>query len=73
MGFWDFLSGDDNSDAKINSLIGSIHKMSNLADALIPSQQVAINQLIKINNENTERINKIEQHLKEKMENAGKI
>jgi len=68
MGFWDFLSGDDNSDAKINSLIGSIHKLSNLADSLIPSQQIAINKLIEMNNSNTERINKIEQHLKEKME-----
>jgi hypothetical protein len=59
---------DENSEPRINSLIGSISKLTNLADALIPSQQVAINRLIEINNSNTERINKIEKHLKEKME-----
>ena len=68
MGIWDKILGEDNSEAKINSLIGSIHKLSNLADSLIPSQQVAINKLIEINNSNTERINKIEQFLKEKEE-----
>lgn len=70
MGLKDWIMGEeDNSAERINSLIGSIHKLSNLADSLIPSQQIAINRLVEINNANTERINKIEKYLKEKAEN----
>lgn len=69
MGFFDKIFGDEDSEARINSLIGSNHKLTDLVSLIMTNHQNTLNRLVETNNNLSAEIEKIKKYLKEREQN----
>jgi hypothetical protein len=67
MGLLDkLLGGDDDSEARVNSLIGSNHKLTDMVSTLLTTQQQTLNRVVEKYNRLNEEVETIKKYLREK-------
>jgi len=69
MGFFDKLFGGEDNEARINSLIGTNHKVTDMLSVFIKTHQETLNRLVEHYNRLNEEIENIKNYLKEKEKN----
>ncbi|MBA7496672.1 hypothetical protein ES702_07281 [subsurface metagenome] len=60
---------DDNSEARINSLIGSNHKLTDMVSMLMTSHQETLNRVVEQYNRLNTEVENIKKYLKEREQN----
>lgn len=71
MGLLDkIIGGDDDSEARVNSLIGSNHKLTDMVSTLLTAQQATLNKVVEQYNRLNTEVENIKNYLKEREEHG---
>ena len=69
MSFLDKIMGGDDNEARVNSLIGSNHKLTDMVSTLLTAQQETLNRVVEHYNRLNADVENIKIYLKEREKN----